>query len=264
MSTRTDPWPQGTPSWVDLGTTDPAAAAEFYSALFGWDLIDTGPETGNYRICLKNGLPAAGIGGQTPGGPDLPTWTTYLAVDDADASAAAIAANGGVLVMPVMDVADQGRMAIALDPNGAAFGIWQAVQMPGAQIVNEPGGLVWNENVSHDPVTARKFYAAVFGYDYTPIEGDEDYATINGAGPGNTVGGIGAFGAEMPAETPAQWRTYFMVEDADSAAQTTVSRGGQVPMGPMDTPFGRMAAIQDPQGGVVWVMGEMSGGSAES
>jgi hypothetical protein len=33
---------------------------------------------------------------------------------------------------------------------GAVFGIWQARAFPGAQIVNEPGAMVWNEQLSHD------------------------------------------------------------------------------------------------------------------
>src|ERR1700745_1190168 len=35
MPTR-DSYAQGTPNWVDLQTTDQAAAKEFYSGLFGW------------------------------------------------------------------------------------------------------------------------------------------------------------------------------------------------------------------------------------
>ena len=30
----------GTPSWVDLQTSDPAGAKTFYAALFGWDYDD--------------------------------------------------------------------------------------------------------------------------------------------------------------------------------------------------------------------------------
>ncbi|MGZ4650432.1 MAG: VOC family protein, partial [Kineosporiaceae bacterium] len=62
MSTRDEVWPQGTPSWVDLSSPDVAASNEFYSALLGWEIVDTGEETGHYGICMINGRAAAGIG----------------------------------------------------------------------------------------------------------------------------------------------------------------------------------------------------------
>ena len=37
---RTHQYAPGTPSWVDLQTSDPAGAKTFYSALFGWDYDD--------------------------------------------------------------------------------------------------------------------------------------------------------------------------------------------------------------------------------
>ena len=45
-----DAYEHGVPSWVDLGTSDPSAAAEFYSALFGWDIQQGPPEAGGYAI----------------------------------------------------------------------------------------------------------------------------------------------------------------------------------------------------------------------
>src|SRR2546423_629768 len=121
MSTRDERWPQGTPNWVDLSSTDVETSIDFYQALFGWDVVDTGPVTGNYRLCLLHNREVAGIGSaQCPDGPR--GWTTYLAVDDADQTCDAIHANGGTVVMRPMALADQGRMAIALDPTGARFG----------------------------------------------------------------------------------------------------------------------------------------------
>ncbi|HYT25105.1 MAG TPA: VOC family protein, partial [Actinomycetota bacterium] len=37
----------GTPSWVDLMTSDPEGARAFYGELFGWEFEIGGPETGN-------------------------------------------------------------------------------------------------------------------------------------------------------------------------------------------------------------------------
>ena len=64
MPARTEHAP-GTPSWVDLQTSDPAGAKAFYSALFGWDYDDQDvghDPAGNpavYSLALKNGKTVA-------------------------------------------------------------------------------------------------------------------------------------------------------------------------------------------------------------
>lgn len=252
MSTRTTPWEPGTPTWADLGSSDVAASTDFYSAVFGWEIVDMGPEFGHYGICRRNGLDAAGLG-PIMGEGQPSAWTTYLAVEDVEKTAEAIAANGGTVVSAPMDVGDQGRMAIAVDPTGAVFGIWQALSMIGSQIVNEPGGVAWNDHNSADPATARAFYAAVFGYTYQAMPGDEDYSTIDGAGPGDTIGGIGAFKPGTPPEMPPHWMVYFAVDDTDAACATATQHGGSVLAPPWDTPFGRMAVLAGPEGAVFMV-----------
>jgi predicted enzyme related to lactoylglutathione lyase len=262
MSTRETTWPKGTPSWADLMTSDREGAWAFYSQVLGWKIQDSGPEMGNYGMASVDGKMVAGIGSPPdPTQAPPPAWTTYLATDDLDQTLAAVSSNGGMIAMPAMDVGDSGRMAVAADPTGAFFGIWQAKDFVGAERVNEPGAMVWNEAMSRDPEAAKRFYAEVFGYSYTPMEG-VDYSTIDGAGPGNTVGGIGAMDQSTPAEVPAHWNTYFMVADADQAVTTATANGGSVAVPAFDTPFGRMGALTDPQGAMFWVMQAPSGADA--
>lgn len=253
MSTRTERWPEGTPCWVDLTTTDQVGAVAFYGALFGWQVQDTGEDFGHYGMAMLHGRLVGGIGQQPPEQAGPPAWTTYLAADDVDKTCAAITAAGGTVVMPPMDVGDSGRMAIAQDPTGAFFGVWQAGETIGSTVVNEPGAVVWNDCRTRDPQRALDFYAEVFGYRYTPMEGD--YWTINGAGPGNTIGGIGALDPEVPAEVPAHWMTYFAVADADDTVTTATVNGGTLQTGPFDTPYGRMAVLTDPQGATFSIAG---------
>jgi len=246
MTVRTTPWEPGTPCWYDLATPDQAASTQFYTATFGWDLMDTGPDYGHYMFCLVDSKPVAGIGTapEGTGGQAPPVWTVYLAVEDADKTAAAIAGHGGTVLMPPMAIGDQGRMALATDPTGATFGIWQANQMFGAVLVNEPGGVVWNEHRSVDPHGARDFYASVFGYHYTQLPDEQSYTTVDGAGPGDTIGGIGGPDGDLP----AHWMTYFSVTDTDRTAARAAGAGATLVAGPVDTPFGRMATLRDPQG----------------
>lgn len=262
MSIRNERWPEGTPCWVDLMTTDQKDAVAFYGSLFGWEVQFTGEEFGHYGLATIGGHFTAGLGEQPPGQSMPAAWTTYLASDDVDKTCDAITAAGGTVIAAPMDVGTSGRMAIAQDPTGAMFGVWQAADMIGASLVNEPGGVGWNECRTRDPERALQFYAAVFGYSYTKIEGDE-YWTIDGAGPGNTVGGVGELGAGAPAGAPSHWMTYFVVADADAALATARTNGGTVQAGPFDTPFGRMAVLRDPQGAMFSIAGVVAEPAAE-
>lgn len=245
MTTRETPWPQGTPSWVDLMVPDPAAAGEFYRELFGWQVQDLGEEAGGYRIAQKSGRPAAGIGQEDQETP--PAWTTYIAVDDVDAILSKVNGAGGQTLVPAMDVMDAGRMAVVSDATGAVFGLWQARNHKGAEIVNEPGALTWNENMTRDYDGARKFYADVFGYEYEDV-GDATfkYSVIRLSG--NPVGGIGEIGANLPAEVPPHWMPYFSVADTDATLERAQALGGRVLMPAQDSPYGRMAVLQGAQG----------------
>jgi uncharacterized protein len=246
--TRDTPWPPGTPCWVDLGVGDIAKAIAFYTAQFGWQVEQGGPETGGYSMASLEGRSVAGIGPKT-GPPDAPsTWTTYLATENADATAAKIKGAGGQLLMDPMDVMDVGRMAIALDTTGAAFGIWQARAFPGAQLTNAPGALAWNEHMSRDFEGAKAFYAAVFGYEYGDMSSEGfSYATLLLGG--HEVGGIGQYPEGTP-EFPAAWTTYFATANTDDSVAQAAKGGGTVLRPAEDSPYGRLATVTDDQGAV--------------
>ncbi len=143
-----DRYQEGVPSWVDLGTSDIDAAAEFYGALFGWEALEPPPEAGGYRVCTLRGRPVAGLGPQMNPGP--PVWATYVNTADADAVASRIEAHGGRILAAPFDILDAGRMAVFGDPSGAVLSAWQPHNHLGAGIVNEPGAYAWSELVATD------------------------------------------------------------------------------------------------------------------
>ena len=244
MSVRSEPWPAGTPCWTDLAVDDLAVATDFYGPVMGWSFHDSGEEYGHYTLARVNGRDAAAIAPKMD--PAQPTaWTVYLASDDVDSTAAAVAANGGSVLMPPMDVSQNGRMMVAVDASGAVFGVWQAGETIGAEVVNEPGALTWTDARLADPGAARSFYGAVFGYSFGDMPGAPgDYKTFDlGAGP---VGGMGGMMGAPPG-TPSHWLAYFSVADLEAATAAATERGGAV-LGTMDTPFGRMAFLTDPAG----------------
>ncbi len=247
MVNRDAAWPEGTPCWVDLGVADITKAISFYSTLLGWDIEPGGPEVGGYSVARMGDRAVAGIGPKM-GGEQQPTmWMTYLAVDDADEIAARIKEAGGQVIMEPMDVMDLGRMAVAVDATGATFGIWQAGAHIGAQITNEPGAQAWNEHMSHDFETAKKFYGAVFGYEFQDISSEGfSYATLNLDG--RPVGGIGAYPGGVPAGTRGSWTVYFAAVSTDEVVAGIVRAGGTVEHEPVDSPYGRMSMVADDQG----------------
>jgi uncharacterized protein len=238
---------QGTPNWVDLHTTDQAAAKEFYSSLFGWTYDDQPmPDGAVYSMAMLGDKTVAAIAPQPPdmaaaGAP--PMWNTYLAVDNVDDAVANVAAAGGQVVMQPFDIMDAGRMAFVMDASGAGVALWQANQHIGATLVNEPGTVTWNELITSDP-SAIKFYEQVLGMTTSTMDMGQGEYTLFHVG-GQMVGGA------TPPQTegePNRWYVYFSVADADATAARARELGGSVLAEPFDTPVGRMAAIRDPQG----------------
>jgi uncharacterized protein len=247
--TRDSNWPDGTPCWVDLGTPDIPKAISFYTSQFGWQAELGAPEMGGYSVATLGGRNVAGIGPIMGPAGTPSAWTTYFASADADATAARITAAGGQLLAEPMDVMEQGRLVIAADVTGAAFGIWQGRNHTGVEVANTPGAFTWSEHMSSDFEGAKAFYAAVFGYEYGDMSSDGfSYATmlINGQ---QVVGGIGGY-PDGAGGQPAQWSVYFGTADTDKAVATATGNGGRVVRAASDSPYGRMAVVADYEGAV--------------
>ena len=249
MPERTS-YAQGTPNWVDLPTSDQAAAKAFYAALFGWTYDDQPMGEGQvYSMAMLRGHQVAAISSQPPemaaaGAP--PMWNTYLAVDSADEATARVEAAGGKVAMAPFDVMDAGRMSFVMDPSGAPVALWQAGQHIGATLVNEPGTVNWNEDfISSDPGVTR-FYSDVLGMSTSTMDMGIGPYTMFEVG-GQPVGGTIA--PQTPG-TPNHWHVYFGTDDADATAAKATEQGGSVLAPPFDTPVGRMAVLSDPQGAV--------------
>jgi uncharacterized protein len=236
----------GTPSWVDLQTSDQAGAKTFYRALFGWEYDDQ--PVGNdavYSMAKKNGKDVAAIAPLPMAGVP-PHWNTYVTVADVDATAAQVPAAGGSTMGAPFDVMDAGRMAIVADPTGAMLCIWQPKNHVGASLVNEHGTLSWNELMTPDVDTALPFYEELFGWKRNKVgSGGMEYNELQLDG--RSI--AGAMKPPMPG-IPAMWGVYFAVDDCDKAAEIAAAQGGTAMQGPMDIEPGRMAVIADPAGAV--------------
>lgn len=250
MGKRTSHLP-GTFSWVDLATTGAADARAFYSGLFGWEPEESDAGGGAvYTTFRVNGDAVCGLFEMpeemlSMGVP--PSWTSYVTVADADASAARAEELGGKTLRDAFDVMDVGRMAVLEDPQGAAFAVWQPRSRIGAERVNDLGCLCMNELSTSDLDAARSFYESLFGWRTELVD----------TGPGEPPFVFAHNGESLnasfsPAEGNAKphWRPYFTVESTEAAMERVLELGGTELMGPTDMVDGSIALAVDPQGAV--------------
>jgi predicted enzyme related to lactoylglutathione lyase len=270
MSDR-DRYVPGVPCWVDTSQPDPAAAAEFYGGLFGWELEDVMPPEapGSYFMARLGGGDVAAIGSASAEEPAPVVWNTYVWVESADETAAAVREAGGSVLAEPFDVFEAGRMAVCADTEGAGFCVWQAARHRGAGVVNEPGSLVFNNLGTRDVEAAKRFYGAVFGWEALEMDGGFKAWTLPGYGefldelnPGtiermkemgaperfwDVVAAIDPIPVDRP-DTPPHWGVTFAVEDADATAAKAEQLGATILTTPFDAPWVRQTVITDPQG----------------
>jgi predicted enzyme related to lactoylglutathione lyase len=113
-----------------------------------------------------------------------------------------------------------------------------------------PGAFSWNELSSPDPKAASEFYGTLFGWTFDTMNmGQGEYHVIK-------VGDV-AVGGVMAQQQPgpAMWGAYVTVASCDETVEKAKGQGATVCAGPFDIPtIGRMAVLQDPQGGVIQVI----------
>ena len=118
-------WSHGNFYWNELMTRDVARAKKFYADTMGWS-YDAMPSGGGSTYWLaKSGDEIVGglfdISG--PDFKDVPeSWMSYIAVDNVDARVKKATAAGAKVMKPAFDVPNVGRIAVLLEPGGAAIG----------------------------------------------------------------------------------------------------------------------------------------------
>ena len=118
----------GTFGWNELGTRDPAAAKQFYGAVFGWEFDEEPSDrVGTYTIAKVGDAMVAGMidmnALEMPA--EIPAnWLVYFIVTDADAALDEIRSGGGSVMNGPIDI-PPGRFAVVADPFGAAFAVMQ-------------------------------------------------------------------------------------------------------------------------------------------
>lgn len=240
----------GGPCWTELGTNDIEGAKRFYTELFGWrPETDPRHEAGGYTMAHLGDAAVAGLTPLTEDGSMPVAWHVTFAVADAEATCEAVRRAGGSIVMEPTDVFDLGRFAVAGDPGGAGFRLWQARAFAGAGLFNAPGALGWVELLTRDAEQAMAFYRQVFGWS---VNASPQYTQwgVDGA----DFGGMMEMGDRFPLGTLPHWLPYFAVDDVDATARIASGAGAWILVEPTSVPDGpRIAVLRDPQGAVFGV-----------
>jgi predicted enzyme related to lactoylglutathione lyase len=233
-------------TWHELTSTDPARAAKFYEHLLGWTVheVDMGPG-GTYRL-FKHGERQVGGGMAAP--PGVPShWLVYVGAENIDATVARIPELGGKVIVPPTTVPDMVRFAVAMDPQGAAFGVLKGLG-PGADApMPEPenGTFCWDELHTKDQAAAGKFYGSIFGWTGKVAENDP-MKYWHWMHAGKDIGGMMDL---MSPHAPPHWLAYLAVADVDAKTAKVRELGGKVHMEPMDIEkVGKFSVVEDPTG----------------
>ena len=111
--------------WSSLFTSDPARSADFYKAVFGYEVYDLpSDDDAQHVILASDDYARAGIHTLRPGHRH-PHWLDFVRViDTQQATAQAVALGGRVLVEPYVD-RHGGHVAVIADPYGAPVGLME-------------------------------------------------------------------------------------------------------------------------------------------
>ena len=205
MSERTSYEP-GTPPGSTWASPTSEASVDFYGGLFGWDVPESenAEQTGGYRQAMMGGKPVAGMMPLMQEG-QPPAWTTYVSVEDADATAAKVKrgrrhrdrrADGRDGPRPDGDLRRPDRRRV----RDLAAGHLHRRRSSSTS----PARFSWNELNTRDPEAAKAFYGAVFGWGFEDSDdgGDGHLHRVIKVGE-DSVGGMIDISRPRPRRDPA-------------------------------------------------------------
>ena len=237
--------------WHELLTSDPKAAASFYSRTLGWKVEPWDKDPAYTLFRTDQGLVggAMTLPAEAKAVGAKPHWLSYIGTPDLKATVDAATRLGAKVLKAISPIPTIGRFAVLADPQGAVFAAFTPESAPPpAKDSSHNGDFAWHELVTTDQVAALKFYKELFGWEKTDAMEMPNLGTYQMFGLGGTsVGGIYNKTADMP--FPPHWLPYATVTDSSAVTGLVSKLGGKVMTGPMEVPGGGMIAIlEDPQG----------------
>jgi predicted enzyme related to lactoylglutathione lyase len=234
--------------WVDLVTTDPQKAVDFYSTVFYWQpqyFTDK-----NYIELIHNGHVISSVvryDDEEAEEGDA-RWLVSISVPDVDAAAQNAVESGGAILEAATDLPDRGRYSVISDSQGAILMLLRATggdPVGGTQLLNE---WAWAELWTNDTEAAVDFYHALAGYDAVRVP-DANGAERILLG---TDGKVRATVVALPwDDVEPNWLPYIPVASVTDTLHRIVAAGGTVleKTGGSDE-AAAVAIVMGPTGGV--------------
>lgn len=229
-------------TWYELRTTDPEAAAPFYSAVAGWEVQR---REGGF-LFHRRGEPLAGLSllpeqARARGAPA--NWLGLISVPDVEEVTQRLIAAGAERLGPVRrDGA--GDLAVLRAPQGEVIGLGSGARGPSRAVA-------WHELHTADAERSWSLYSGLLGWSSTeepaPLADIGPYRTFAWEESGDSVGGMSSL-ARRPQIHP-HWLYYLEVADLDQALAQVGALGGRIADGPRTLAGGdRTAYCEDAQG----------------
>ncbi|MEW2060787.1 VOC family protein [Streptomyces sp. NPDC007002] len=224
-------------------------ARAFYGEVLGWS-FQCGLYDGRTLVALADGDPVAGIRGGGPRAAPAQVWTPYFAVRDADETAARIRERGGTVAVGPMAMGE-GRVGLAADRDGAAFGFWEGCTLAWPQGADKAPARL--DLQTSDMFDSAVFYGEVL--DWATTEGidvtyrDDHVLVMLDDRVILSMRGGGARTSPLDCLRPG-WLVHFAVDDVERAVSAAMCAGGSRPRHPLPrAPKGFSRTLLDPGGG---------------
>jgi predicted enzyme related to lactoylglutathione lyase len=222
------PLQHGDIGYVSVWVPDIERAAEFYSAVLGW-------EYGPIRHPRGRQVVGAGMHIGMYGEQDRGTLFCCYAVEDVPAAVEAVRAAGGTANEPVRE--PYGLLAECVDNQGVQFAVYEPEPGDHRPTYSRPGDLAYFTFEVVDSAAARAFYGSVLGWEF------RSGSIADGWQVPDVVPMTGLSGGHEKVTGVPMW----LVEDIGSAVDRVRAAGGRA-TDPERQPYGITADCIDDQG----------------
>lgn len=224
----TNPLQHGDIGYVSVWVPDIDRAAEFYSAVLGWEYGPT--RNPRSRRVVGAGTHIGMYGGQERG-----TLFCCYAVNDVPAALAAVRAAGGTANDPVRE--PYGLLAECVDNQGVEFAVYEPEPGDHRPAFSRHGDIAYFTFEVVDSAAARAFYGSVLGWEFRPGRIADGWQVPD------VVPMTGLAGGNARATGIPMW----LVDDIESAVDRVRAAGGTA-TDPEQQPYGITATCTDDQG----------------
>ena len=237
--------------WNQLATPNVDEAIVFYTALFGWDVIEEDLADGGTTVRLSHhGEFVAGVhlfhGGDA-------RWEPFLLVDNIPDVLVRVSEHLGQVLEADVSAGAHGTLATISSPSGTQVCLWKAGRFPGQGLINENNVPTWHTLLASNLAVEHAFWANVMGWENVHEGSDTEQGIFQHPSNGNIANSRTPQEEMKPTlgELDCRWVPHIQVSDCDQTIEAAKTIGAEVLLEAEDVPnVGRQAFMVDPLGGV--------------